>query len=74
MYSVVRPSDIAAPGDHVPSSSILLLETDAKAEEAISAVLLSINQRSFCHVTEKPDRTAKNLMFLRLTYLPTKLN
>jgi pilus assembly protein CpaE len=42
MYSVVRPSDIAAPGDHVPSSSILLLETDAKAEEAISAVLTGV--------------------------------
>jgi pilus assembly protein CpaE len=42
LYPVVRPSDIATPGDHVPSSSILLLETDAKAGEAISAVLSGV--------------------------------
>jgi pilus assembly protein CpaE len=42
MYPVVRPADTAPTGDHVPASSILLLETDPVAGEAIRTVLAGV--------------------------------
>jgi pilus assembly protein CpaE len=42
MYPDIRPFDLPCPGEDVPSSSILLLETDILAGEAIDAVLTGV--------------------------------